>query len=156
MQDRMMLGLTAVVVSAFVSFPLLSETIEPQEPQVAPELGALLQPPSQLTLQPPASIPSDMHADPLFLEIQKMILNQGSNAAQTLPADSTPVSRAGDNASQGFSVQRWDAIESMLKAARLLELDARGQLENNQLDQAIKAKEAANRLREQCLQLLGR
>jgi hypothetical protein len=105
----------------------------------------------------PAPAPdSDMQADPLFLEIQKMILNGGKGKPHSKNANGAPESLEPKLQVVDISSHRWNAVESMLHAARLLELDAAAKLEDGDMEQASNAKAMSKQLRRQCLDLLGR
>ncbi len=105
----------------------------------------------------PAPAPdSDMQADPLFLEIQKMILSGRKSKSNLNDGNGTPESLESKLQVDDVSSHRWNAVESMLHAARLLELDAAAQLEDGDMEQASKAKTMSKQLRRQCLDLLGR
>jgi type IV secretory pathway VirB10-like protein len=105
----------------------------------------------------PAPAPnSDMQADPLFLEIQKMILNGGKSKPHSKSDNVAPESLGPELQVEDISSHRWNAVESMLHAARLLELDAAAQLEDGDMEQAANAKAMSKQLRRQCLDLLGR
>jgi hypothetical protein len=113
--------------------------------------------PAMLTPAAPAPAPdSDMQADPLFLEIQKMILHGGKSKSHSKNANGALESLEPELQVEDISSHRWNAVESMLHAARLLELDAAAKLEDGDMEQASKAKAMSKQLRRQCLDLLGR
>lgn len=113
--------------------------------------------PAMPTPAAPSPAPdSDMQADPLFLEIQKMILNGGKSKPHSKNANVAPESLGPELQVEDISTHRWNAVESMLHAARLLELDAAAQLKDGDMEQAANAKAMSKQLRRQCLDLLGR
>jgi type IV secretory pathway VirB10-like protein len=175
-------GFVLAMIVVFIAIPHVSVSTEPQENQPPQRLQQerLQDPESQevpslslpFTFDPkqatapsptvptpvaPAPVPdSDMQADPLFLEIQKMILNERKSRPNSNDANGTPESLESKLQVEDFSSHRWNAVESMLHAARLLELDAAAQLEAGDLEQASKAKAMSKQLRRQCLELLER
>ena len=173
------------MIAVFITIPHVSVSTEPQETQPpqrlqqerlqdpeSQEVPSLSLPftfdPKQATAPSPAvptpAMPtpaapapdSDMQADPLFLEIQKMILHGGKSKPHSKNANGAPESLEPELQVEDISSHRWNAVESMLHAARLLELDAAAQLEDGDLEQAANAKAMSKQLRRQCLDLLGR
>lgn len=175
-------GFVLAMIVVFIAIPHVSVSTEPQENQPPQRLQQerLQDPESQevpslslpFTFDPkqatapsptvptpaaPAPAPdSDMQADPLFLEIQKMILHGGKSKPHSKNANGAPESLESKLQVEDFSSYRWNAAESMLHAARLLALDAAAQLEAGDMEQASKAKAMSKQLRRQCLELLER
>jgi len=105
---------------------------------------------------PPPPEPIDPKRDPLFLEIQKMILNGNSKPPLVPPPNMPSESLGGQPPSDGATVSstRWHAVESILAAARLLEQDIALSLQKNDMEQAIKTGDTIKRLRHQAMELL--
>ncbi len=177
-------GFVIAMIVVFIAIPHVSVSTEPQESQPpqrlqqerlqdpeSQEVPSLSLPftfdpkqatapsPAPATPLPGAPVPapgSDMQVDPLFLEIQKMILHGGKSKPHSKNANGAPESLEPELQVEDISSHRWNAVESMLHAARLLELDAAAQLEAGDLEQASKAKAMSKQLRRQCLELLER
>jgi hypothetical protein len=177
-------GFAIAMIVVFIAIPHVSVSTEPQENQPpqrlqqerlqdpeSQEVPSLSLPftfdPKQATAPlpvpetplPGAPVPapgSDMQVDPLFLEIQKMKLHGGKSKPHSKNANGAPESLEPELQVEDISSHRWNAVESMLHAARLLELDAAAQLEAGDLEQASKAKAMSKQLRRQCLELLER
>ena len=113
-----------------------------------------LQLPSIQSLESPQPIANDPKSDPLFQEIQRMILRGNTDRLAT-PSPATPENKTGSNPSDDLiSSARWHAVESILAAARMLEDDVASSLRRNDLEQAMKTGTAIRALRGQALDLL--
>ncbi len=113
-----------------------------------------LQLPSGPSLESPQSMVGDPKSDPLFQEIQRMIL-RGNTDRLAPPSPATQENKTGSNASDDLiSSARWHAVESILAAARMLEDDVASSLRRNDLEQAIKTGNAIRALRGQALDLI--
>ena len=175
MRKNVLFGFTAVVLSAFVPLPLVSESMEPQgleppsrrvsdlESQEVPSLSLPFTTdleqknvPKPVAPTPAPPLDSDIKADPLFLEIQKMIQDGNKKGLHSIRPEVATDAYVSKNQAVSFSSHRWNAVESMLQAARLLDRDAVALLEASDLTQASKSKEMSKRLRRQCLDLLER
>ena len=97
---------------------------------------------------------NDPKSDPLFQEIQRMILRGNTDRlAPSSPA--TQENKTGSNPSDDLiSSARWHAVESILAAARMLEEDVASSLRRSDLEQASKTGNAIRALRGQALDLL--
>ena len=103
------------------------------------------------TLKP---IPSEDHKnDPLFQEIQRMILGGGS-PLNLNSFDTAPLQQKAAANIDSISVSRWHAVESILRAARNLEKDVRGCIQRSDLDGASKLQVSIKNLRTQAMELL--
>ena len=173
--NSVLFGFTTLALSTFVSLPLVSESMEPQgleppsrrvsdlESQEVPSLSLPFTTdleqsdvPKPIAPTPAPPLDSDMKADPLFLEIQKMIQDGNKKGLHSIRPEVATDAYVSENQAVSFSSHRWNAVESMLQAARLLDRDAAAQLEASDLAQASKSKEMSKRLRLQCLDLLER
>ncbi len=98
----------------------------------------------------------DPKSDPLFQEIQRMILRGNTEPERFAPpAPMTQENKTGSNASDdSISLARWHAVESILAAARMLEEDVAISLRRNELEQASKTSNAIKSLRGQALDLI--
>ncbi|MCY2980254.1 MAG: hypothetical protein NTU79_16415 [Planctomycetota bacterium] len=113
-----------------------------------------LQLPSVPSLESPQPIVNDPKSDPLFQEIQRMIL-RGNTDRLAPPSTLSVENKSSLNASEeSVSSARWHAVESILAAARMLEEDAASSLRRNDLEQASKTGNAIRALRGQALDLL--
>ncbi len=113
-----------------------------------------LQLPSGPSLESPQPIVNDPKSDPLFQEIQRMIL-RGNAERLAPPSPETQEIKTGSNPSDDLiSSARWHAVESILAAARMLEEDVASSLRRNDLEQAMKTGTAIRALRGQALDLL--
>ena len=103
------------------------------------------------TLKPTQS--EDHKSDPLFQEIQRMILGGGSalnlNSFETAPLQQKTAANT-----DSISVSRWHAVESILRAARNLERDVLDCFQRGDLDGASKLQVAIKNLRTQAMELL--
>jgi hypothetical protein len=114
-----------------------------------------LQLPSVPSLESPQSMVGDPKSDPLFQEIQRMIL-KGNTDRLASPSPVTQENKTGSNTSDDLiSSARWHAVESILAAARMLEEDVASSLRRNDLEQAIKTGNVIKALRGQALDLLS-
>ena len=113
-----------------------------------------LQLPSVPSLESPQPMVNDPKSDPLFQEIQRMILRGNTDRlAPSSPA--TQENKTGSNPSDDLiSSARWHAVESILAAARMLEEDVASSLRRSDLEQASKTGNAIRALRGQALDLL--
>ena len=151
---------TAVVLSALCIPAVLcwtgdSNAISPQQDLAPPQAFLELpQQPKALTPAPGAETAIDPTTDPLFIEIQKMIVDGNKSKSDPSNQNNAKTTSIADDPANSFSTARWNAIESMLKAARLLDQDANQLFERNATERAVKAKSAANQLRKQCVELL--
>jgi len=113
-----------------------------------------LQLPSIPSLESPQPIANDPKSDPLFQEIQRMIL-RGNADRSAPPSPVTQENKTVSNPSDDLiSSARWHAVESILAAARMLEDDLASSLRRNDLEQAMKTGNAIKSLRGQALDLL--
>lgn len=96
---------------------------------------------------PTPNQPADVKSDPLFQEIQRMILKGNTGAATT---DKTQQESHASSISQA----KWHAVESILAAARVLEADVADSVQHQALDQAAHTQAIIQNLRIQALELL--
>jgi hypothetical protein len=110
--------------------------------------------------------PLDAKSDPLFQEIQRLILEKQAMAHLTLgPTANSPSGPApqgsqlssGTNSADAFptiSNSTWHAAESILAAARMLEQDVENFVKQKKFDEAARIHAIINHLRTQARQLL--
>jgi hypothetical protein len=94
-------------------------------------------------------------SDPLFHEIQRLLLNQGSSLGKS--SLSSPSNGVTADASEldALSSERWHAIEHILVAARILESEQVRQLRAGDLESARTTAETVRSLRRQAVALLS-
>lgn len=90
------------------------------------------------------STPEQLEKDPVFLELKKAFMSAPSSSAAE-PAMVEP---------QKHTNIRWHAVENLLSAARLLESDARQQMERNEVEECNRTLKAIQLIRSQALELL--
>lgn len=127
---------------------------------------ALSDPPERATadtlpeIPPPVVSSQDYKNDPLFLEIQRIVLEGDKstqrNAIPGLPSqgvrDSAPVST--EFKIDLISTDRWHAVESILAAARMLEKDVLACSRRGDFEAASKLHATIKNLRAQAFKLL--
>ena len=91
----------------------------------------------------PQVLSEDYQSDPLFQEIQRMVLHGDK-----------PGPSKGESPFDSISSDRWHAVESILAAARMLENDLSTCVRHSDLAGASKLQAAIKNLRVQALELL--
>jgi hypothetical protein len=91
-----------------------------------------------------------LEKDPIFQELKKAFLQapselQAPNELKVEPTQSQPKPHSND---------RWHAAENLLSAARLLESDARQQMERNEVDDCNRTLRTIQSIRAQAVELL--
>lgn len=139
-----------LITLALLGRSLVGFTIA-QQPELIPPVYSGL--PDRPTVDADSFIPPslDPKSDPLFQEIQKMILNGGRATGGANGSDQLPANGMGEVA---VSSARWHAVELTLNAARLLEKDLFDCLLRSDLDEATKTQRTIKALRSQAVQLL--
>ena len=122
-----------------------------QQPLRLPVLTELL-PTEALPNLSPQVLSEDYKSDPLFQEIQRIVL-QGDKPN---PSKGITGSAIEPNESHFdlISTERWHAVESILAGARMLENDLSNCIRHSDLEGASKVQAAIKNLRVQALELL--
>ena len=113
-----------------------------------------LQLPAAPSLESPQPIANDPKSDPLFQEIQRMILRGNADRLASTSPEMQENKTGSKLSDELISSARWHAVESILAAARMLEDDLASSLRRNDLEQAMKTGNAIKSLRGQALDLL--
>jgi hypothetical protein len=125
-------------------YQLIAQEI-PYPPPISPSLAEVRREEEQSAEIPnPLPPQAQLEKDPVFQELKKAFL-QASNEPKSQPSQSEPKLHSND---------RWHAVENLLKAARLLESDARQQLERNEVEECNRALRTIHSIRAQAVELL--
>ena len=117
------------------------------DPPEHPSIQAL---PKALLPQAPSE---DYKSDPLFQEIQRIVL-QGETPASTGVVVGSPIPPK-ESRIDLISNDRWHAIESILAGARMLENEATECVRRSDFEGASKTQKAVKNLRLEAMELLG-
>jgi hypothetical protein len=138
-------------IGAQESFTLPPVPQQPSPPTTGPTGGDAIR--SDATPGPQPTV--DPKSDPLFHEIQRMLLEGKSFSLGTSSSPVlAPTTRSELPTAPIPPSSRWKAVESMLTAARLLEAESAIELQRNSPDTAKKLNETVEMLRRQALALL--
>jgi hypothetical protein len=125
-------------------YQLIAQEI-PYPTQISPSLAEVRREEEQSAEIPnPLPPQAQLEKDPVFQELKKAFL-QASNEPKSQPSQSEPKLHSND---------RWHAVENLLKAARLLESDARQQLERNEVEECNRTLRTIHSIRAQAVELL--
>lgn len=135
---------TTSTFGSLLVYQLIAQEI-PYQPQISPSLEHVLKKNEQNEEVPP-SLPSQeqLEKDPVFQELKKAFL-QTPSEPKPQPSQSEPKLHSND---------RWHAVENLLKAARLLESDARQQMERNEVEACNRTLRTIQSIRAQAIELL--
>lgn len=135
---------TASTFGSLLVYQLIAQEI-PYQPQISPSLEQVLKKNEQNAEVPP-SLPSQaqLEKDPVFQELKKAFL-QAPSEPKSQPSQSEPKLHSND---------RWHSVENLLKAARLLESDARQQMERNEVEACNRTLQTIQSIRAHAVELL--
>jgi hypothetical protein len=135
---------TASAFGSLLVYQLIAQEI-PYPTQISPSLAEVRREEEQSAEIPnPLPPQAQLEKDPVFQELKKAFL-QASNEPKSQPSQSEPKQHSND---------RWHAVENLLKAARLLESDARQQLERNEVEECNRTLRTIHSIRAQAVELL--
>jgi hypothetical protein len=117
----------------------------PYQPQISPSLEEVRREKEHREeVQPSLPSQAQLEKDPVFQELKKAFL-QAPSDPKSQPSPSEPRIHSND---------RWHAVENLLKAARLLESDARQQMERNEVEECNRTLQTIQSIRAQAIELL--
>jgi hypothetical protein len=99
----------------------------------------------------PAETSADYKNDPLYQEIQRQMLRGSAFGKGGISSSVNPVRT---KRIDEITDVRWQAVESILFAARMLEKERQGFVDRNELDEASRLQAVVKSLRLQALELL--
>jgi hypothetical protein len=146
-QSVFQIGLSTLSLGLLCAFGVSVQQLPPQEAPTKTQPEPLIPP----TVAPQPNAPTADHPtedhrnDPLFLEIQRMVLAGSAPTAANVPSNTT---------TELISNSRWHAAESILAAARILEQDVAECIARSDIEGGARSQKAILALRLQAMQLL--